>query len=206
MNTIGILARPDLKEAGPTLAELVEWLCRAERARLPRRGHRRPRRARPLPSAASSPRAGTWPGSPTRSWCSGGDGTLLAASRLLEKPIPVLGVNFGSLGFLTEITLAELYPALEGVLEGRYEHEERRLLRAVVHRHGRPDVTADVLNDVVITKAGPSRIIEVDVSVDGALRLLVPRRRHHRLLAHRLDRLQPRGRRPDPAPHACPRS
>jgi len=98
----------------------------------------------------------------------GGDGTLLAASRLLDKPIPVLGVNFGSLGFLTEITLDDLYPALEGVLEGRYEHEDRRLLHAVVHRKGRPDVTADVLNDVVITKAGPSRIIEVDVSVDGA--------------------------------------
>jgi NAD+ kinase len=97
----------------------------------------------------------------------GGDGTLLAASRLLDRPIPVLGVNFGSLGFLTEITLGDLYPALEGVLEGRYEHEERRLLRAVVHRQGRADVTSDVLNDVVITKAGPSRIIEVDVSVDG---------------------------------------
>ena len=97
----------------------------------------------------------------------GGDGTLLAASRLLEKPIPVLGVNFGSLGFLTEITLAELYPTLSGVLEGRYQHEERRLLRTVVHRRGRPDVTADVLNDVVITKAGPSRIIELEVSVGG---------------------------------------
>jgi NAD+ kinase len=97
----------------------------------------------------------------------GGDGTLLAASRLLDKPIPVLGVNFGSLGFLTEITLAELYPTLSGVLEGRYQHEERRLLRTVVHRRGRPDVTGDVLNDVVITKAGPSRIIELEVSVGG---------------------------------------
>jgi len=79
----------------------------------------------------------------------------------------VLGVNFGSLGFLTEITLAELYPTLHGVLEGRFQHEERRLLRSVVHRRGRPGVTGDVLNDVVITKAGPSRIIELDVTVDG---------------------------------------
>jgi NAD+ kinase len=79
----------------------------------------------------------------------------------------VLGVNFGSLGFLTEITLAELYSTLTGVLENRYEHEDRRLLRAVVRRRNRADVTADVLNDVVITKAGPSRIIEVDVVVDG---------------------------------------
>jgi NAD+ kinase len=96
----------------------------------------------------------------------GGDGTLLAASRLLDRPIPVLGVNFGSLGFLTEITLPELYPTLEDVLEGRFAHEDRRLLRAVVHREGREDVAADVLNDVVVTKAGPSRIIEVDVVVD----------------------------------------
>jgi len=166
MSTIGILARPDLKDAGPTLRELVEWLCR--------RGVR---------VCLDDATAALGNGSLT-SECLlasgremagladalvvlGGDGTLLAASRLLDKPIPVLGVNFGSLGFLTEITLAELYPALEGVIEGRYEHEERRLLRAVVHRRGRPDATSDVLNDVVITKAGPSRIIEMDVSVDG---------------------------------------
>jgi NAD+ kinase len=97
----------------------------------------------------------------------GGDGTLLAASRLLQdRLIPVLGVNLGSLGFLTETTLGELYPTLQGVIDGRYEHEDRRLLRAVVHRRGRPEVAADVLNDVVITKAGPSRIIELDVAVD----------------------------------------
>jgi NAD+ kinase len=124
-----------------------------------------------------------------------GDGTLLAASLLLDKPIPVLGVNFGSLGFLTEITPADLYPALEGVIEGRFEHEERRLLRVVAQRRGRPDVTSDVLNDVVITKASPSRIIEVDVSVDELF--VLPGRRHRRLLAHRLDRLRPGRRRAD---------
>jgi NAD+ kinase len=53
------------------------------------------------------------------------------------------------------------------VLAGRYEHEERRLLRAVVRRKGEAEVTGDVLNDVVLTKAGPSRIIEMDVTVDG---------------------------------------
>jgi NAD+ kinase len=97
----------------------------------------------------------------------GGDGTLLAASRLLERAVPVLGVNFGSLGFLTEIALPELFPTLLGVLENRAEYEERRLLHAVVNRSGQAEVTGDVLNDVVITKAGPSRIIEMDVAVDG---------------------------------------
>jgi NAD+ kinase len=98
----------------------------------------------------------------------GGDGTLLAASRLLDRSVPLLGVNFGSLGFLTEIGLPELYPTLQGVLDGAYEHEERRLLHAVARRTGREDVTAEVLNDVVITKAGPSRIIELEVRVDGS--------------------------------------
>jgi NAD+ kinase len=166
MSTIGVLARPDLRDAGPTIRELVDWLCR--------------RSARVCLDDATAALGGE----SLRSECLvasgremasladalvvlGGDGTLLAASRLLEKPIPVVGVNFGSLGFLTEITLPELYPALEGVIEGRYEHEDRRLLRVLVRRRGRPEVTSDVLNDVVITKAGPSRIIEVDVSVDG---------------------------------------
>src|SRR5687767_1275112 len=97
----------------------------------------------------------------------GGDGTLLAASHLLDRPVPVLGVNFGHLGFLTEITLPELYPTLEGVLDGTYRYEERRMLRAVVHSPQQEDQAGDVLNDVVVTKAALSRIIELDVSVDG---------------------------------------
>jgi NAD+ kinase len=167
MNTIGVLARPDLREAGPTVAGLVEWL---------RRKNVRVCLEEATAALAGGPLSGSCLVASGRDMAGladalvvlGGDGTLLAASRLLEKPIPVLGVNFGSLGFLTEMTLDDLYPALEGVLEGRSEHEERRLLRVVVKRWNRPDVTADVLNDVVITKAGPSRIIEVDVTVDGA--------------------------------------
>jgi NAD+ kinase len=167
MNTIGILARPELKQASRVLAELTEWLRK--------RGVRACLEEKTAQLAGQEPTKTCLVAS-GRDMAElvdalvvlGGDGTLLAASRLLEKPIPVLGVNFGSLGFLTEITLAEVYPALEGVLAGRYAHEQRRLLRADVHRRGRPEVSADVLNDVVITKAGPSRIIELDVSVDGS--------------------------------------
>jgi NAD+ kinase len=166
MNTIGVLARPDLKEAAPVLKGLVEWLKdRGVRACL---DEATAALGGPDITGACLVASGRdMAGLADAVVVLGGDGTLLAASRLLERPIPVLGVNFGSLGFLTEITLAELYPTLVGVLESRYEHEDRRLLRAVVRRKNRPDVTADVLNDVVITKAGPSRIIEVDVAVDG---------------------------------------
>jgi NAD+ kinase len=98
----------------------------------------------------------------------GGDGTLLRASQLLgERAIPVMGVNFGSLGFLTDVALSELYPALEGLLAGSMRFEERRLLHATVKRPGKPDVQQHVLNDVVITKAALSRIIELHVSIDG---------------------------------------
>lgn len=167
MSTIGVLARPDLKEAGPTVAALVAWLS-GKGVRVCLDDATAALGGASLGAGCLVASGRDLAGLVDALVVLGGDGTLLAASRLLEKPIPVLGVNFGSLGFLTEITLDDLYPALEGVLAGRYEHEDRRLLRAVVHRKGRPDVTADVLNDVVITKAGPSRIIEVDVTVDGS--------------------------------------
>jgi NAD+ kinase len=165
MNTIGVLARPELAEAGPAIRELVAWLrARGRRACLEEA-------TATLAGDAALADCLVASGPDMAALADalvvlGGDGTLLAASRLLDRPIPVLGVNFGSLGFLTEITLPELYPTLESVLGGQFDHEERRLLRAVVRRAGREETTADVLNDVVITKAGPSRIIELDVLVD----------------------------------------
>lgn len=167
MNTIGILARPDLREASAALAELAAWLrARGVRACLEEKTAKLAGASAAEACLVASGR--DMAGLVDAVVVLGGDGTLLAASRLVEKEIPVLGVNFGSLGFLTEIALAELYPTLEGVLDGRYKHEDRRLLRASVRRRGRPEVTADVLNDVVITKAGPSRIIDLEVSVGGA--------------------------------------
>jgi NAD+ kinase len=166
MNTIGVLARADLQEAGPVVRELVAWL--RERGRRACLDEATAALGGPGIEAACRVALGKEVVALADAMVVlGGDGTLLAASRLLERSIPVLGVNFGSLGFLTEITPAELFPTLEGVLEGRFEHEDRRLLRAVVHRRGHDDVTVDVLNDVVINKAGPSRIIELDVVVDG---------------------------------------
>lgn len=166
MKTIGVIVRPDLDEARSTLGEMVAWLrarsvgvCLEERtARL---------LDRPLRDVCTVKDGHELAATVDALVVLGGDGTLLHASHLIDRPIPVVGVNFGSLGFLTEVTLEELLPSLERVLDGTYRYEERRMLRALVRRPSGDQVLGDVLNDVVVTKASLSRIIELDVSVDG---------------------------------------
>jgi NAD+ kinase len=102
----------------------------------------------------------------------GGDGTLLGmADRIAAAgaDIPILGVNFGSLGFLTEITLPELYPSMASALEGTARIEERLMLRARTMRSNVLFADRIVLNDVVITKGALSRIIDLSVWVDDQL-------------------------------------
>jgi len=98
----------------------------------------------------------------------GGDGTLLSMADCIAQAgrcVPILGVNFGSLGFLTEVTLPELYPALEAALAGRAHVEERLMLRATVHSPSAEPPTGVAVNDVVINKAAPSRLINLSVFV-----------------------------------------
>jgi NAD+ kinase len=166
VSTIGVIARPDLAEAAPTLRQLLEWLRRRQVGVVVEERTAALLDDQTLAGLQVSP-GRTVAAEVDALVVLGGDGTLLAASHLLDKPVPVLGVNFGHLGFLTEITMAELHPALEGVLRGDYRFEERRMLRATVEREDEPPVTGDVLNDVVVTKAALSRIIELEVSVDG---------------------------------------
>ena len=100
----------------------------------------------------------------------GGDGTLLAmAARIAQakREVPILGVNFGSLGFLTEIRIDELYDSLEHVLDGTAAFDERTMLEAHAYRNRGQTDTRIVLNDVVFTKAALSRMIELSVSVSG---------------------------------------
>jgi NAD+ kinase len=102
----------------------------------------------------------------------GGDGTLLSMADCIGRAglaIPVLGVNFGSLGFLTEVTLPELYPALQAALEGHAHVEERLMLRATTLRPSAPSTSEIALNDVVINKGARSRLIDLSVSVGDGL-------------------------------------
>jgi NAD+ kinase len=98
----------------------------------------------------------------------GGDGTLLAAARLAApRGIPVLPINMGSLGFLTNFTLQELHPALDDTLEGRFSLSERVLITVDLERAGKVIDTQRVLNEVVINKGALARMIELELIIDG---------------------------------------
>lgn len=98
----------------------------------------------------------------------GGDGTLISAARLFSgREVPIVGVNLGSLGFLTEITLDELYPVLEECLVAPPRITSRMMLEVVVTRDGKELSRCEVLNDAVINKGAIARIIELEAKVDG---------------------------------------
>ena len=106
--------------------------------------------------------------------CLGGDGTVLRAARtVVPHPVPILGVNMGRLGFLTEVHPGELLDRLGDVLEGRCRIEERTMLQAQVPSWG---ATHHALNDVIVGRASVGRPLYVETAVDGV-----------RLAIHRCD-------------------
>lgn len=97
----------------------------------------------------------------------GGDGTLISVARDVGAlNVPILGVNLGSLGFLTEITLDGLYDELERVLAGNFTVSNRIMLEAVISRSEEPAAHYQVLNDIVINKGALARIVDMEVWVD----------------------------------------
>jgi len=162
---VGLIAKHRLDAAAGVLAELAGWL--------------EARDVRAVFETETASLAGLPPGRPTSTrddlprHCDvivvlGGDGTFIGMGGRIaraEVDVPILGVNFGSLGFLTEITLPELYAALEAVLDGTAVIEPRAMLCARTIRDGSAFGEHIVLNDIVITKGALSRIIEMAVTV-----------------------------------------
>jgi NAD+ kinase len=162
---VGLVAKRGLDAAADILAELAGWL--------------EAREVRAVFEVETAKLAGLPPGRPTSTRddlpnaCDlvvilGGDGTLIGmAGRIATAgtDVPILGVNFGSLGFLTEITLPELYDALEATLAGTAEIDLRMMLLARTVRDTQPFSEHAVLNDIVITKGALSRIVEISVMV-----------------------------------------
>jgi NAD+ kinase len=98
----------------------------------------------------------------------GGDGTMLGVARMLAPfGVPVVGINHGRLGFITDIALASWRPALGTILDGQFESEERSLLASRVQRAGETVWRELSLNDVVVSRSSRSGMIELQVEVDG---------------------------------------
>src|SRR5688572_7800755 len=151
ISRVGILAKANLCAATTHLIEIGEWLS-----------------ARGVIAVYETGTASLMPPSDTRVVLDkfslaaavdmvlvlGGDGTLLGMADCIGEAgsgVPILGVNFGSLGFLTEVTLPELYRSLEAALTGRVRVEERLMLRSTTTRNGAPFADSIAVNDTVIT-------------------------------------------------------
>ena len=93
----------------------------------------------------------------------GGDGTMIATSRMIgDVRVPVIGVNYGGLGYLAEFPLEELFPALESILAGQYQVQQRLMLTVELWRGEELVARNRVLNDVVVNKSALARIIEIE--------------------------------------------
>jgi NAD+ kinase len=93
----------------------------------------------------------------------GGDGTMIATARMLsDQQVPVIGVNYGGLGYLAEFPIEEMFPALEAILAGQYKVQQRLMLSVELWRGDEVVTRNRVLNDVVINKSALARIIEIE--------------------------------------------
>lgn len=100
----------------------------------------------------------------------GGDGTFISVGRLMiEKSIPILGVNMGQLGFLTEFKLNEMEESLVAAVNGELEISERTMLECTLKRGKEVLIKAPIVNDVVVSKGEIARIFDVEVNVDGRM-------------------------------------
>jgi NAD+ kinase len=163
MKKIAIVAKPAKQELERLVPELGSWL--------EKRGYEviaDPDAAKFAPKYAAVPRTELASKKPDLVIVLGGDGTLLAAARAVAKDnIPILAVNLGSLGFLTEVPVKELYETFEAVEAGKTTRESRSTLQCCVMRKNECIAEYLALNDVVLTKGTIARMTEVDVSIDG---------------------------------------
>jgi len=162
IRAVGVCLKPEQPQAAATVRGLVKWLAE-----------------RDLPvvldedAAAVVGRPGTardvLAGQVDLVVVLGGDGTLLSVARQVgSRPVPILGVNLGTLGFLTEIALDELFAALERALAGEIRVEARMRLDVRALREGRELGRYLALNDAVLTKAALARMIDLETRAGGA--------------------------------------
>jgi NAD+ kinase len=163
IRNVGIVSKPRREEIAEVIPPLVKWLHdRGLEVFLDE-----DTAARCIASAHSLPRSALARRADLLVVL-GGDGTILAAARALQnREIPILPVNLGGLGFLTSVTLDEMYPLLEAVLAGNYQTSERMMLEAEVVRDGHAVEKQQALNDAVVSQVALARMMDFTVNVDA---------------------------------------
>jgi NAD+ kinase len=164
IRTVGVISKPNAQAAVTLVPKLLQWLHdRGIHVRIDE------------PTAFYSGGVAGTPRAEVPEGCDliivlGGDGTLLSAVRAIgRQEIPLFPVNLGGLGFLTAITVDDLFPELERALRGEHRVAKRKLLNTQVLRDGQVVASYDALNDAVLTKADIARMIDLDVWVDNQL-------------------------------------
>jgi NAD+ kinase len=163
MDRIAIVCKPHKKELFQLLPELIAWLCAHGYEPLLDREGGCYTAAAPVVDRAEMP---GW--APALVIVLGGDGTLLSVAGIFASSgTPILGVNLGFLGFLTEVRLADLYSTLEGWCVGCHLLESRAMLQAKLWRDGDSQSTFEALNEVVVSKGDIARMGDFTVELDG---------------------------------------
>lgn len=163
MATVAIISKPQKSELQGVLPELLGWLRRKKYTVIVD-----PETASYLSGETATPREAIADHNPEFVIVLGGDGTLLAAARVLARSaIPLLAVNLGSLGFLTEVPLAELYPNLQGVIDGSCAVDSRAMLHCELWREQKMIAEYEALNDIVTAQGAIARMTEYVVELDG---------------------------------------
>jgi len=180
---VGIVSKPRREDIAKIVPQLIEWLeshkleafCDEETAmciapagaRAARAGGGEQANFAPFTTERTFPRE-QLPAQVDLLIVLGGDGTLLAAARSAGKnSVPILPVNLGGLGFLTSVTLPELYPILEQVIEGKNRISERVMLETEVIRGGKTIQHQRALNDAVLNKGVLARIVDLELHVNS---------------------------------------
>ena len=160
---IGIVVKPHQPEALNTLCGLVAWL--SERGIILVGGPEieRERIEHETGCAVDTRENDSLAANVDLMLVLGGDGTMISTARMVgDAEVPVLGVNYGGLGYLAEFRIEELYSALESILAGHYRIEKRVMLAVELLRGDEPVTRSRILNDVVINKSALARIIEIE--------------------------------------------
>ena len=165
---IGIVLKPHQPEALTTLCELVLWLAERGIKLVGGPEIERERIEHQTGCPVDEVSTQKLPTDVDLMLVLGGDGTMIATARMIgDHEVPVLGINYGGLGYLAEFRIEELYSALESILSGNYRLDKRVMLSVELLRNEIPVTTNRVLNDVVINKSALARIIEIEAFFNG---------------------------------------